>query len=137
MTRWEALVRYDDEIGQAAAKLMPFGDIWVDRLGEAFFALNEDRGYLPNIVERLIEEAKRQTALEEHQRAIEWLRTFSTTKSREETSREALDVLVNAELNGYRVTRDADGTFVATRNTTSSYLRSNADIIRFGGFLKR
>ena len=43
MTRWEALVRFDDEIGQAAMKLLPFSSAWVDKLGEAFFALNEDR----------------------------------------------------------------------------------------------
>ncbi|MGY4437019.1 hypothetical protein ACVWWO_009496 [Bradyrhizobium sp. F1.13.1] len=57
MTRWEALVRFDDEIRDAATKLMPFGSFWVDRLGQAFFALNEDRAYLANIVSRLVEEA--------------------------------------------------------------------------------
>jgi hypothetical protein len=50
MTRWEALVRFDDEIRDAAAKLMPFGAVWVEKMGAAFFALNEDRQYLPNIV---------------------------------------------------------------------------------------
>jgi hypothetical protein len=47
MTRWEALVRYDPEIKAAALQLMPFGSAWVDRLGEAFTVLNEDRKYLP------------------------------------------------------------------------------------------
>jgi hypothetical protein len=56
--RWEALVRYDDEIRAAAEKLMPFGPEWVNRLGDAFFALSEDRSYLANIVERLRNEAK-------------------------------------------------------------------------------
>ncbi len=31
MTRWEALVRFDEEIRQAAMKLMPFGPAWVDK----------------------------------------------------------------------------------------------------------
>ncbi|MEH2486452.1 hypothetical protein [Bradyrhizobium sp. AZCC 2230] len=57
MTRWEALVRYDDEIREAAAKLIQFGSHSVAKLGEAFFALDEDRKYLPNIVARLTEEA--------------------------------------------------------------------------------
>jgi hypothetical protein len=48
MRRWEALVLFDDEIREAATKLVPFGAVWVDRLGEAFFALNEDRKYLPS-----------------------------------------------------------------------------------------
>jgi len=48
MTRLEALVRFDEELREAAEKLLPFGPEWVDKLGEAFFALNEDRKYLPN-----------------------------------------------------------------------------------------
>jgi hypothetical protein len=58
MTRWEALVRFDDEIRAAAETLFPYGAIWVDKLGEAFFALNEDRKHLPNIVAQLIKEAE-------------------------------------------------------------------------------
>jgi hypothetical protein len=56
--RWNALLRYDDEIRGAAEKLRPFGDLWVDQLAKAYFDLNEDRRYLPNIVARLMEEAK-------------------------------------------------------------------------------
>jgi hypothetical protein len=97
MTRWEALVRFDTEIREAAEKLLPFGAVWVEELGKAFLALNEDRKYLPNIVEQLIKEAEYQSAIKNRQRAIEWLETFSTTADGEATNEEALGVLVQAE----------------------------------------
>jgi hypothetical protein len=79
MTRWEALVLFDDEIREAAAKLFPFGSVWVDRLGEAFFALNEERKYLPNIVARLKEEAERLAQEAEHAAVLGWIATLSVT----------------------------------------------------------
>ena len=110
---------------------MPFGSIWVDRLGEAFFALNEDRMYLPKIVERLIKEAEQQAALN-------WFQMFSTTKDGEVTNEDALEVLIEAQAAGYHLTKDADGTIlVSGKNQGTSYLRSNADIIRFAGFSVR
>ncbi len=57
--RWHALVKYDEEVAAAAATLQQFGEEWIDRLGEEFFALNEDRRYLQRIVSRLAEEAQR------------------------------------------------------------------------------
>jgi hypothetical protein len=56
--RWNALLRFDDEIRTAAEQLRPFGDTWVYKLGQAYFTLNEDRKYLPNIVRELIAEAE-------------------------------------------------------------------------------
>jgi hypothetical protein len=44
----------------------------VTRLGDAFFALNEDRSYLPKIVERLRSEAKSEAERK-------WERKFSRT----------------------------------------------------------
>jgi hypothetical protein len=38
--RWNALVRYDEEIRAAAEELRPFGDFWVTELGKAYLALN-------------------------------------------------------------------------------------------------
>ncbi|WP_316204977.1 MULTISPECIES: hypothetical protein [unclassified Bradyrhizobium] len=61
--RWQALVKYDDEVAAAARSLQHFGDKWVDKLGEEFFALNEDRKYLRPIASRLLEEAQRQEQL--------------------------------------------------------------------------
>ena len=130
MTRWEALVRYDDEIREAATKLMPFGSTWVDKLGEAFLALNEDRKYLPNIVARLTEEAER--AVVAH-----WLATFARTADGETTSEEALAVLADLQAMGYRLARADDGTIEASRSSATSYLRSNADILRLGKILLR
>ena len=43
------MLRFDDEIRAAAEKLRPFGDTWVAKLGQAYFALNEDRKYLAKI----------------------------------------------------------------------------------------
>lgn len=57
--RWHALVKYDEEVAATAALLQQYGDEWVDKLGEEFFALNEDRRYLRPIATRLLEEAQR------------------------------------------------------------------------------
>jgi hypothetical protein len=128
MTRWEALVRYDPEIKEAALRLMPFGSIWVDRLGEAFFALDEDRKYLPNIVAELVREA-------EHLLARTWIKTFLRTQDGKDTSEEALAVLAKAQAAGCRLTREADGTIAANiSGQGTSYLRSSADIVRFATF---
>jgi hypothetical protein len=134
MTRWEALVRFDDEIREAAAKLIPFGSEWVDKLGEAFFALNEDRKYLPNILARLTEEAERLAEEAAHAAVLTWVATFSTTADVDETSEEALAILIEARANGYQLAKDHDGTIRITRNTSTSFVRSNADIVRFGKF---
>jgi hypothetical protein len=136
MTRWEALVRFDDEIREAAVKLIPFGSEWVDKLGEAFFALNEDRKYLPNMIARLTEEAERLREETKHAAALAWVATFSTTAAGEETSEDALAILIEAQAIGYQLAKDPDGTIRITRNTSTSFLRSNDDIVRFGTFFR-
>jgi hypothetical protein len=136
MTRWEALVRYDDEIREAATKLMPYGAIWVAKLGEAFFALKEDRKYLPNIVEGLIQQAELQIREAERLAVLDWLQTFSTTKEGT-TSEHALGILVNARAAGYLLTKDKDGTILVSGNGGGTFhLRSNADIVRFATLSK-
>jgi hypothetical protein len=136
MTRWEALVLFDDEIRDAAAKLIPFGSEWIDKFGEAFFALNEDRKYLPNIVARLTEEAERLAVQAKHAAALAFVAKFSTTADGDETSEEALAILIEAQAIGYQLARDGDGTIRVTRNTSTSFLRSNTDIVRFGIFFR-
>lgn len=128
MTRWEALVRYDDEIRVAAAKLFPFRDVWVDKLGEAFFALNEERSYLPNIVEQLTKEA-------EHGAVVDWLLKFSKTAEGETTSEEAIAVLLDAQVKGYVLDVQTNKTILVIKSSATSYLRSNAEILRFGKIL--
>jgi hypothetical protein len=137
MTRWEALVRFDDEIRNAAAKLIPFGPQWVDKLGEAFFALNEDRKYLPNIVAGLTDEAEWLAQMAAHAAAQAWVATFARTADGDETSEEALAILIEAQALGYQLAKDPDGTIRISRSTSTSYLRSNEEIVRFGKFFRK
>jgi len=135
MDRWEALVRFDDEVREAAEKLRPFGLAFVDELGEAFMALREDRKYLPNIVRGLAEKARQIEAERlraESERAISALRE---TQRGEDIVPETLDILLRAVTeHGYVILVQEDKTFVLSKGTSKEYLRSNADIRRFGGF---
>ncbi|WP_035965808.1 hypothetical protein [Bradyrhizobium sp. YR681] len=140
MTRWEALVRFDDEISEAAAKLLPFGLVWIDRMGEAFFALNEDRKYLSNIVAGLVEEATlvaRYEALQaleaERAEATQWAKAISRFPDGEEVSKDALAILIELRARGFLISNDRDGTVrVAMDGRGTSYVRSNADVVRLG-----
>lgn len=139
MTRWEALVRFDDEIREAAARLLPFGSVWIDRMEEAFFALNEDRKYLPNIVAGLMEEAARLALEAERAEAAQWLKAMSVLPSGEETSKDALTILVELRARGYVVSRElGDGVVrIAKDGSGTSFARSNDDVVRLGQFLLR
>jgi len=126
--RWTALVEYNDEIRSAAEKLSPYGAEWVQRLGEAFFALKEDRSYLGNIVERLLNEAKQKAA-------NEWKTLFVRTANGEFTSKESLAVLLEAQERGYKLGTQGRGAFTASKDSSTSILYSNDDIQRFGQIL--
>jgi hypothetical protein len=133
------LLRYDDEIRAAAEKLRPFGDSWVNKLGQAYFALNEDRQYLPNIVSRLIEEAERDKAqlIEETERdeAQCWTIPFRQTADGNRCTEESLSILRAAEAQGYTLGVEKDKTFTVTKSGKgTTYLRSNSDIQRFWQF---
>ena len=126
--RWNALLRYDDEIRAAAEKLRPFGDSWVNKLGQAYFALYEDRQYLPNIVSRLIEEAERDEAQC-------WTIPFRQTADGNRCTEESLSILRAAEAQGYTLGVEKDKTFTVTKSGKgTTYLRSNSDIQRFWQF---
>jgi hypothetical protein len=127
-TRWAALVEYDDEIRPAAEKLLPYGPDWVERLGEAFYALKEDRSYLGNIVERLLNEAKLNAA-------NEWKTLFTRTADGEFTSKESLAVLLEAQESGYKLGTQSNGAFTVSKSSSTSMLYSNEDIPRFGQIL--
>lgn len=136
MNRWEALVRYDDEIREAAATLIPFGSHWVAKLGEAFFALGENRKYLPNIVARLTEEATLEAQEAERAEALQWLWTVRTTKEDGEISKEALAVLIELCARGFQIGKEDDGSIRITRSDRgSSFAYSNPDIMRLGKIL--
>jgi hypothetical protein len=139
--RWNALVKYDDEIRAAAERLRPFGDTWVSKLGQDFFALNEDRKYLPNIVTRLMAEAK--LAQEEEQRKREreqeerLTRMFRLTADGKPCSEESLSILRKALALGYKLEVLRDRTItVSVPGKGTSYLRSNHEIQRFGRWEK-
>ena len=106
--RWDALIRYDGEICDAADQLRPYGDNWVTRLGQAFFALNEDRNYLSNIVTRLIEEAERD-------KASRWASPFRQTADGNPCTDEFFKILREAQKRGYVLGVEKDKTFTERR----------------------
>jgi hypothetical protein len=55
--KWNALVKYDEDIGRLAGKIEQLGDKWVDVFAADYLALN-DKSYLPGIVRRIIADAK-------------------------------------------------------------------------------
>jgi hypothetical protein len=135
--RWEALVRYDPEIAPAAEHLRPFGEKWVRILGRDYFALQEDRNYLPQIVQRLTEEArseaKQEAEKELARKEAERQSRFRKLNDGQFCDAASLAVLSKAEENGYIITVDSKGTIAATsRGKGTSYLRSNSDIRGFG-----
>jgi hypothetical protein len=138
--KWDALVKYDPEISAAAEKLRPHGDAWIDKLGQAYFALEEDRSYLSHIVNKLSEEAEaaavQQKAKAEQEMALRWARRFSLTVEGEPCNQASLDILRQAEMRGYVLTIDNQGAIAVTKDGRgTTYLRSNSDIERFGRFL--
>jgi hypothetical protein len=137
--RWQALVRYDNEISAAAEKLRPFGDSWVDRLGREFFALKEDRRYLANIVQSLIDDAKQQEALRKKQEALSWPTRFQRTAEGEICTEASLKILREAEARGYALAVEPNRSFSLTKtapkrfftqmqtsNTSGKYGRASA-----------
>ena len=55
--KWNALLKYDQDIANEAEKLRPLGDKWVDEFARAYLVLN-DKQYLPGIVRKIISDAK-------------------------------------------------------------------------------
>jgi hypothetical protein len=138
--RWNALVRYDDEIRAAAERLRPFGDMWVSKLGQDFFALNEDRKYLPNIVARLIAEAKLAQEEEQSKREREQeerlMHAFRVLADGNLCTEESLNILREALAHGFKLGIEKDKTITVTKpgGGYTTYLRSNNDIQKFSGF---
>ncbi len=61
---WNALLRSDAEISEAAAKLSRFGQRYVDDLAASYLAIGEKR-YLPVILTKLLQEAEKTAAASE------------------------------------------------------------------------
>jgi hypothetical protein len=67
--KWDALVKYDEEIASAEKTIHPLGQKWIDELARSYFALG-DKSYLPRIVAK-IQEAAASTGPLEERRAFE------------------------------------------------------------------
>lgn len=128
-TKWKALAEYDDDIRAAVQTLRPYGPKWEVKFCEAFFALQEDRRYLRGIIDRLVEQAKAE-------RAEDWKGKFRRTATGEICTDESIQVLHEAQEQGYHLSVDGNGTFLVQLRGTS-YLHSNADILRFGEILRK
>ena len=126
--RWISLVRYDPEISSIANQLRPFGERWIDELERAFFSLNEDRSYLPHILERLLLEADKSIELA-------WFEKFSLTQTGEATTSRSFEILTRAAQAGFVLTVTHNHTITVQKTGVgSSYLYSNSDIEQFGEF---
>jgi hypothetical protein len=125
--RWHALLRYDAEVAAAAEQLRALGEKWVGELGRSYFALNEDKRYLPNIVARLLEDAAAERAPNfgaDLQQALDGTLSASS-----------IDILRQAENAGYRL--EVEGRSIAVcRNASRSYLYNEADVQTFGRSLR-
>ncbi len=55
-TKWQALIRFDDEISAAAAVVRRLGGRWEDELARTYLQLN-DKSYLELIVKKLLDDA--------------------------------------------------------------------------------
>jgi len=122
--RWNALARFDNEVRAAVEQLRPFGESLVNELAQAYFALNEDKQYLPKIVHALIEEAERKEA----QR---WADRFRITSNGEAGAEASQTILHEPEVRGWALGVERSGTFTATTRDITSHLHLSSDIEGF------
>jgi hypothetical protein len=64
--KWNALLKYDQDIALIAEKLWPLGDKWIDEFARAYLVLN-DKQYLPNITKKIIDDARKENELRQQQ----------------------------------------------------------------------
>ena len=132
-------MKYDQDVAKAADTLRPFGNRWIAELRRGYLALNEDKRYLRNIVQKLVSEAKEDeerlsaAARDEEERL--WAAKFAETYDGVPCSPAGLAILRRAEVQGYTLSVQIDGTILATKGQRTSYLRSNSEIVRFGEYM--
>lgn len=128
--KWQALVKFDDDIASASEKLRPYGGQWIIELGRAYFALDENKQYLPSIVRRLTDDAEREKS---QTRAT----FFQRTAEGEAFTESALNILKRAERSGYTLSVQKNKSIKVIRpGLGTTVLWSNSDIERFGTFAK-
>jgi hypothetical protein len=59
--KWNTLIQYDPDLTRIADALAPYGQKYLDQFAEAFLAIN-DKNYLPQIVQTILETAKMDAA---------------------------------------------------------------------------
>lgn len=62
--KWQALLKYDDELAKIAALFEPLGRKWSDRLAADYLAIG-DKAYLPDIARKIMREARAERDQEE------------------------------------------------------------------------
>jgi hypothetical protein len=123
--KWNALVKYDDEIALIANKLKPLGQRWVDEFASSYLAL-DDKRHLPNLIRKIITDARNEADLPplEGQQNLDY-----------ELTQKSIDILREAKANGYEVELDAKEKSVVVRKRGIEgtwYLGSNEEIDNFG-----
>lgn len=58
-SKWNALLKYDNDIASIADKIRPFGQKWLDEFASSYLALN-DKQYLPEIEHKITAAATRE-----------------------------------------------------------------------------
>ncbi|MBK3660379.1 hypothetical protein JJE66_03815 [Bradyrhizobium diazoefficiens] len=67
--KWDALLKYDDELARIAALLEPLGKKWSDRLASDYLAINDKR-YLPEIARKIMLDARAERDREDAERQL-------------------------------------------------------------------
>jgi hypothetical protein len=93
--KWNALLRYDDDIAKVAEKLRPLGDKWVDELARAYLVLN-DKQYLPSIVQKIIADARKEDEQRQQRHEGKEQRTSTTSAQQAAAARGSKRMSVGA-----------------------------------------
>jgi hypothetical protein len=68
--KWNALLKYDNDIALMTEKLQPLGQKWVDEFASSYLALN-DKQYLPSIEQKIVAAVRAEEEHKEQQRTYE------------------------------------------------------------------
>jgi hypothetical protein len=120
--RWNALVEYDPELARVEATLQPYGQKYIDQLATAYLTLN-DKNKLPDIIKKIIETAKRDSAdaaaAEERRR-----NRFSDPAYVLQLAKEKFDHLASRPYGNIAVLKDGSALLLQSNGKVSEY--SNA-----------
>lgn len=89
--KWEALLKYDDDVASVAEKLRPLGPKWLDEFASSYLALN-DKQYISSIEQKIVAAASA-AAKAEAERQEQALIRVRQQEEAERLERERLDML--------------------------------------------